>query len=853
MGFFDSALGGGLVALYNYGNDVLPDSIKPQKVAETTYESITSGNPVKVLSAETEIIKNGVKYAYDKSLVSTIAKQTGVEATLVSSYNDAKSKYSNPLVIASATGQNIYKKLNEAEVSGARTVADFLKKNGFNTLGEAVEAGAVVMDNTGNYWASGMDTINKTVDDKTTKAKDTVKKAAETAVDTAKTVIENTAGNAIGTAVKFGTYVLDNETALALAADNFFTGGLAGIAEDGLQKILDAGKKTNDAIAGEIGAAVTWLTDELAHTKIDQKENKSKQEYADDGEVMYILPGSGEPIPLKKDDPRQSLPLNRYYSPRLFGAPPQLTNQCDMRIKSSHGGVPGAVGDYYLTKVLQDAQIAYFAVGRARFMGGFSSLSNLMHQMAYYGNALRKYNIFDPTGASVLTGDRDQFNNIVDEETYKSAYGTRDIEEFVTKTDEKGSTVLDIDNMEGIGILDAIGGMFAKGVGFLTKIKAAYSLQQPFFTYEDDWPNYINNVKMMINSAVIMLGLQNACVREGDYYYPLGMNVKFDKNDTNDAWSNYRYITVTEGFGDALQKSKDTGDTVQYVSYMIDPAGVTESYSNNIGPSQIFSSVINSGSSIGSEIAFISNSTAGSADDKVINLAKESKEAAEEILKNLGGSGNGRFTAAIASSMARSFTGDHTIYPEVFQGHSSTSSMSITVHLTSDAGDPYSYLINILVPTFFILGMALPQMSEDNASAYSYPPVIQCNIPGMWGTRLGMVESVSFNKNPNGKDVSINGYPLQVDVSINIKDLQHVLVTSPMTKPSLFLNNTTMFDYIAQIAGVDRYKANGAMRTITKLALMHSYEQNMFNNIGDALLSDWHSLSEKIFAWNRGG
>jgi hypothetical protein len=398
-------------------------------------------------------------------------------------------------------------------------------------------------------------------------------------------------------------------------------------------------------------------------------------------------------------------------------------------------------------------------------------------------------------------------------------------------------------------MLDSIDSLAAGGCALLGAIKTSLSVQQPFYTFEDDWMSYINNVKMMINTAVIMLGLQRACVRIGDYYYPIGMDVNV--KEQNDVWANYRYITPTEGLGSVTAKNSDNGDTSQYVSFMIDPTSVSESVNNTIGQSQIYSSVINSGASVGAEIAFITNSTAGATTDKMISIAKDSKEAADKILKELGNGDNGRFTASIASSMARSFTGDHTIYPEVFQSHSATSSMSVTVHLTSDAGDPYSYLTNILVPLFFILGMALPQLSSNNASAYTYPPVIQCNIPGMWGTRLGMIESLNITKNPSGKDVSINGYPLQVDVQINIKDLQHVLMTSPMNKVSVFLNNHTMFDYIAQMSGVDKYRVNGSMRTVARLALAASAVQNTFNNISNALMSDWHSITNKMYGWDR--
>lgn len=636
----------------------------------------------------------------------------------------------------------------------------------------------------------------------------------------------------------------------------------------------------------------------------------------------YILPGAG--VQMESDQPVQAAPLLRYYSPRLFGAPPQLTSQCDMRILSSDGTNPGAVGDFYLTRILQDANIANFVVGRARFIGGTGSALNVIREAMFYGKALSKYNIYDTNGtpAGNSASISESLKSQATQDAYEKAYGepptpkkdarttagdllkgaanlVGDVIDTVENVAENGLVNTVVDTVENVvegtasfladtavnvisevneqisdykeafsgnyqsssedseeadfgsaaAMLDSIDSLAAGGGALLGAIKTSLSVQQPFYTFEDDWMSYINNVKMMINTAVIMLGLQRACVRIGDYYYPIGMDVNV--KEQNDVWANYRYITPTEGLGSVTAKNSDNGDTSQYVSFMIDPTSVSESVNNTIGQSQIYSSVINSGASVGAEIAFITNSTAGATTDKMISIAKDSKDAADKILKELGNGDNGRFTAAIASSMARSFTGDHTIYPEVFQSHSATSSMSVTVHLTSDAGDPYSYLTNILVPLFFILGMALPQLSSNNASAYTYPPVIQCNIPGMWGTRLGMIESLSITKNPSGKDVSINGYPLQVDVQINIKDLQHVLMTSPMNKVSVFLNNHTMFDYIAQMSGVDKYRVNGSMRTVARLALAASAVQNTFNNISNALMSDWHSITNKMYGWDR--
>lgn len=577
--------------------------------------------------------------------------------------------------------------------------------------------------------------------------------------------------------------------------------------------------------------------------------------------ATYVLPGAGGQVS-NDGDPSQTAPLLHYYSPRLFGAPPQLTNQCDMRILSSDGTNPGPVGDFYLTKILQDANIANFVVGRARFIGGMSSTANIIREAYYYGKALSKYNIYG-TNDELLSDEAkaaDLISTSASKEAYKAAYGSRDDESMVTglagtlgsfNSDvDSDSTILNIDQLTGAGsLLDSIDNLILGGAGLVGALKTSLSVQQPFYTFEDDWNSYINNVKMMINTAVIMLGLQKARVRIGDCYRPIGMDVCID-DPNKDVWSNYRFITPTTGLGAVTAINSDNGETSQYVSFMIDPTSVSETINNTIGESQMLSAVINQGSTVGNEIAFIANATIGSDKDMTVQLAKESKAAAEEVLKNMS-SGNGRFTAAIASSMARSYVGDHTIYPDVFQSSSATSSVSIKVHLSASSGDPYAYLTDILVPLFFIFGLGLPQLSNNNASAYSYPPVIQCNIPGVWGTRLGMIEQISVTKNPNGKDVSVNGYPLAVDVDITVRDLQHVLLTSPMNKVSTFLNNHTMFDYIAQISGVDKYRVNGSMRTVARLALAASALKNTFNNVGDALLTDWHSLVNKTFGYDR--
>jgi hypothetical protein len=172
--------------------------------------------------------------------------------------------------------------------------------------------------------------------------------------------------------------------------------------------------------------------------------------------------------------------------------------------------------------------------------------------------------------------------------------------------------------------------------------------------------------------------------------------------------------------------------------------------------------------------------------------------------------------------------------------------MTLNIKLRASRGDAYSYLTEILVPMFFLLAMALPKMSQHSSAAYCFQPLIQCSIPGVWGTRLGMVESLDIQKNPDGNDYSINGYPLAVNVSVKIVDLYQCLVTSPMNDPALFLNNHTMFDYIAQCCGVDKYRVNGSIRMVTKIALAASWSKNAFMHLGNAMLNDVTTFVNKM-------
>ena len=574
--------------------------------------------------------------------------------------------------------------------------------------------------------------------------------------------------------------------------------------------------------------------------------------------MAYIIPGVGGTTTSTGDSSgslQQAAPLLNKYSPRLFGSPPQLTSLNDMRLMSSDGDNEGPVGDFYLRHILRDAQVVNFVIGKAMFTGGMSTFANAIRVCAQYAHALRKYGVSD-TG---INGTNSAQSDAEDEgwvQAYKDAI-VNDTGKYETA---KASTVSGI-NVEDIGedtevlndpnISEYLSRSVGTYLGGLTApLLTTLSVQQPFYTFESDWFTYINNVKMMINAAIIMLGLQDTYVRIGDDLFPILPTLEVNSDGSNDVWANYRYVTPSKGLGAALELDSQNGDTSQYVSFMTDPKSITETYSNEVGNSMIYSSVLSMGNDYGSEIAFLTSSSETAVDDAIVNLAGDVITVAEGVMSKLGSVG--RFTAGIASSMFRSFKGDHTIYPMIFKNHNSNSSaFSFTVKLRASGGDPYSYLTEILVPMFFALGMTLPQMSKNSSAAYSYPPIVQCNVPGVWGTRLGMITELSVTKNPDGNDVSVYGYPMSVDMTISVTDLQHTLMTSPMNKLSLMLNNHPMFDYIAQCCSVDKYRVNGSMRIVTKALLGAADVNNLTRNWSQALQSDFYDWANRFLGTSR--
>ncbi len=253
---------------------------------------------------------------------------------------------------------------------------------------------------------------------------------------------------------------------------------------------------------------------------------------------------------------------------------------------------------------------------------------------------------------------------------------------------------------------------------------------------------------------------------------------------------------------------------VACVQFMVEPTDFSESLSNTTEPSVVETSVDAITNSVGSELAFITNSRADVGMlDGILGFLGDVTTTALTTIGDLVQPVTGGFINNVFNGALRSIKGQKMIYPEIYKSSKSSMNYEFDVTLTSPYGDIYNYYMNIVVPLLHLIALAAPRMVTSNTITSPY--IVQAYIPGMCTCQLGIIESMSIQKNPSGKHVSVNGFPLTVKVHFTIKELYNALSISPANDPSSFLYNETLNDYLANLAGlipsVDTYQKQREM------------------------------------------
>ena len=287
--------------------------------------------------------------------------------------------------------------------------------------------------------------------------------------------------------------------------------------------------------------------------------------------------------------------------------------------------------------------------------------------------------------------------------------------------------------------------------------------------------------------------------------------------------------------------------TTNYVQFFVDPdVSMNENFSNNTSESQIKGMLDQSGNVL-KEIAFAVNS--GGLDQEAFSeFADSSMQALADTISGVSGDNNALSgvlsrVLSLSSNVAK---GENVIMPDIYQSSSYDKSYSFAVHLKTPYGTKFGYFMDICVPLMHLLALGIPK--QTTANTYGSPFLVKAYCEGIFTCNMGMVTGIQISKGINSA-FSADGLPTEVDVQITLTDLYSDISMSPESSPVLFINNSSLIEYLATTCGMSLITPNLQskfdMIVDTVVGSFVDIDNNIFgaiNNAVDQLVMDFFGL-----------
>lgn len=473
------------------------------------------------------------------------------------------------------------------------------------------------------------------------------------------------------------------------------------------------------------------------------------------------------------------------YTNRVFGSPFQLIDSVDKRFSD----VNKHVGSEFLRNFILNSPILHIRPGMPKYTGGTdpTSLSNNIRNLyidVTSGNmSLANSLIMGLANSTIFNvGKKLQRRMFGFRETY---YDYMQHVNYMCRSEAVFLNLVSGSNDDRYPSGTFVSGADNKFEQFTTLRWENYRMLQSSTT-KTPW-EYLKE----LNSATAMsvLGHFVAFPIEGPIELLTGKSLE----DTSLVNS---FITASE-----TTVSGTIQDKITSVEFMVEPVSFEETLTNNTKNSVIEDSVDALKNGIGNEIAFVTNSNAGSdMIEGVMDFLGGTTEGVVQSLAGLTQNNTAGFMSNLFSGALQAVKGQKMIYPQIYESSRTDSNYQFTVTLTSPYGDVYNYYMNIVVPLMHLIALAAPRLVSSNSIASPY--LVQAYIPGQCTIHLGIISNMTISKNPNSNHVSVNGFPLTVKVTFTITELYNSMSISPGNDPSSFLFNETLNDYMANLAGL---------------------------------------------------
>lgn len=219
-----------------------------------------------------------------------------------------------------------------------------------------------------------------------------------------------------------------------------------------------------------------------------------------------------------------------------------------------------------------------------------------------------------------------------------------------------------------------------------------------------------------------------------------------------------------DGFLNFLDSELDDGS--QFVTFRVNPTGtMSESWSSSVGESEI-QNKINQISAQARQTKFnIANGNIG--DGVVMGSIQAAVGAAKDFVSGVGASLN---ISGLATLGGAAFAD----IPKVWQGSSvQLTHTSYTIDLVSPYGNPISRLLDIYIPMFCLMALAMPLST--GKQSYTSPFLVELYDQGRCVTRLGMVTNMQATRGTGSLGWNAEGHALGVSISFTVEDMSTIM------------------------------------------------------------------------------
>ena len=411
-----------------------------------------------------------------------------------------------------------------------------------------------------------------------------------------------------------------------------------------------------------------------------------------------------------------------------------------------------------------------------------------------------------------------------------------------------------------------------------------------YYDFQQDYYKYMEYVNVMCSAAAAFLDLggyqlptsdgmkslvgyqwQNYRWNAGDYHSNAAMAI------TNIHGKGSEMVSLAEAFGkdlfDALGNVISSGlsDTqslvelfenpgaeadegllealgsilmgANFVQFYVDPNVNASDTANNQTTQSALEGMLQQVEGYAKDIAFIANA-GGISTTELQNLANQGMD--ELNSRYLSGDNAGAISGIMSrllSAGSNVIQGEKLIFPKIYDKSDISKNYSVTIELKTPYGNRLSYFLNVLVPLFHLIALAIPK--QGTANTYSSPFLLKAFMPGMWTCNLGIVQSINIEKDPDRDSYTVDGYPSAMRVTLNIEDLYSDLNISNSRDAILFLANSSLIEYISTNCGVNlitpqlmnRAKAISSVITTNFEAFPGNVENAIFNGLDNLIAS----------------